>query len=1009
MKKFVFSSLKIQTGLFKFLLAWLFYYHCNAQTTSYNFRHLTTNDGLSNGVIKSITQDKYGYMWMATASGVCMYNGYAVKVFLHADKDSFSTPDNNPIYILCDKNKNIWVSFENGLYQYNYSNSHFILQQKSQGITINKMVEGKPGILYCLTRNGIKLFNTKDGSFTLPEISSGNLFQQYISDISVTKNGIVYLASDTGFIVYQPAFKKAYLQTITAINNESIYKLSIDDNNNIWMSYGKDRNMILQTDSSFKHCSIYNDFLYGSSKMTGSQVTGLFTDNSNRVWAATSRSGICRFDSSSKKFISYFNNPQQAFSLSSFHVSTIFQSNDGFIWAGTGGYGINYFNPDNNLFHSIVPDNYASFTLSDRWYRVSAEDSEGNLWMGSMNGLVKYNKKSGTYKQWQNKKDSKDQLYSNSIRSLLCDNHGYIWIGTSDGLNRYNPLTKHIDFFGDKDSLPLSFFWTLLQDHTGNIWIGCRDGLYTFKYSTNKFEHFENDALLSAYRNYNVTSLFEDSRKRIWIGCYNKGVIMIDTKNNNLTHWMKDSNNVSFINNNIHSFTEDKKGIIWIATNDGLASYNNNEFKKYQIDEGLKTLDVCALLTDRNNRIWIGSGNGLFLLDSARKQFTSFTTKDGLLSAEFNEQSAFKTKQGIFIYPTLQGFVAFNPEDYKENNPARSAFISSVNVFNKKFTTAVNPEELKKLNLASNENFFSLELVSPDYNSPQRTWFAYKLEPLDKDWVYTKDRLVNYTNVPGGKYIFHYKASANKTKWNVPEKTIAINIATVFYHTNLFWFFVSILFILLVYGLYKYRLQQSKKIYALQNKAQLLEKEKAVVQYENLKQQLNPHFLFNSLTSLRSLIRIDKQSAADFLDKISINYRYILKSSESELVSVKDELEFVQTYIELQQTRFGKGLCVSIEANDESIHKKIVPVTIQNLIDNAIKHNSMDADNPLVIKIFTENNYLIVSNNLQLKENVETSNGHGLNYLISLYKYLDKRRLLIDKTKTHFTVKIPLI
>ncbi len=1003
-------GLKGVTGWWKALLALFFCCHCCAQSTSYNFRHLTTNDGLSNGIIKSVAQDKYGYVWIATASGVCLYNGYTVKVFLHADKEALSTPDNAPFYIVCDSDKNIWVSFENGLYRYNYSSGGFILQPQTSGITITKMVAGGTGILYCITRNGLRLFHTADGRFNMPGSNDSSLLQRRTTDIFISKKGLVYLAADTGLIIYKPLLQSAWLQVIAPVANGPVGRLTADNKDNLWMSYGKDNNLVLQTDFSFRSYHVYNNFLYGRSNMTGSQITSLFADNRNRVWAATSRAGMWQYDSSKKSFINFLHDAQQPMSLSSSFITTIFQDKEGFIWMGTGGYGLNYFDPDHNFFHAIMPDNDLPYALSDHWYRAAAEDAGGNLWMGSMNGVLRYDKGAGTYTIWKNKGGDSDQLYSNSIRALLYDDHGYIWIGTAEGLNRYNPSTKHMDFFSDKDAMPRSFCWSLLQDHSGTIWIGCREGLYSFNYATHTFGHFINDPLLYPYNNYNVLCLFEDSRRRMWLGTFNKGIIMLDIKNNTVRHWMKDSSHPAFISNNIKSFTEDKGGTIWIATNDGLAAYTGGDtFIKYQQEQGLKTLNTCALQTDSHNRIWIGSGNGLFVLDSARRQFTSFTVKDGLPAAEFNEQTAFKTRSGNFIYPTLQGFITFNPEEYKEDHSGRSVYLSGVNVFNKKFLTPVNPEELQELRLAADQNFFSVELASPNYSSPQRTWFAYKLAPFDKDWIYTKDRLANYTNVPGGKYVFHYKATANKDNWNVAEKTLLIHVATVFYNTTVFRLLVLLLFVGLVYAVYRYRIQQREKIFALQSKAQLLEKEKTVVQYENLKQQLNPHFLFNSLTSLRSLIRIDRQTAADFLDKISANYRYILKSSESELVPLKDELIFAKTYIELQQTRFGKGLCVNIEADEEQLYKKIVPVTIQNLIDNAIKHNSLDAEEPLIIRLFTADNYLVVANNLQVKENVETSNSHGLRYLISLYKYLDKRPLLINKNETHFSVKIPLI
>jgi LytS/YehU family sensor histidine kinase len=112
-----------------------------------------------------------------------------------------------------------------------------------------------------------------------------------------------------------------------------------------------------------------------------------------------------------------------------------------------------------------------------------------------------------------------------------------------------------------------------------------------------------------------------------------------------------------------------------------------------------------------------------------------------------------------------------------------------------------------------------------------------------------------------------------------------------------------------LYIFYRFRLEKEREILRLQTKAHALEKEKTQVQYENLKQHLNPHFLFNSLTSLGSLIRINQKMAADFLDGMSKIYRYILQSKDSELVSLKDEIKFIQTFIALQKTRFSKKAC----------------------------------------------------------------------------------------------------
>ena len=179
--------------------------------------------------------------------------------------------------------------------------------------------------------------------------------------------------------------------------------------------------------------------------------------------------------------------------------------------------------------------------------------------------------------------------------------------------------------------------------------------------------------------------------------------------------------------------------------------------------------------------------------------------------------------------------------------------------------------------------------------------------------------------------------------------------------------------------------------------------------FDSLKQQLNPHFLFNSLTSLSALIDADQAMAGNFLGQMSDMYRYILKNGDAETVSLKDELLFVNTYYQLQKTRFGSGLLLNINVDDKLSLHQIAPVTLQNMIENAIKHNIIDHDDPLIIDIYSEGDYIVVKNNSQPKRNVETSNKKGLDQFKTLYKYLTKNPIIIEDTDVYFIIKIPLI
>lgn len=192
-------------------------------------------------------------------------------------------------------------------------------------------------------------------------------------------------------------------------------------------------------------------------------------------------------------------------------------------------------------------------------------------------------------------------------------------------------------------------------------------------------------------------------------------------------------------------------------------------------------------------------------------------------------------------------------------------------------------------------------------------------------------------------------------------------------------------------------------------RAEKLEKEKSQVQFDNLKNQLNPHFLFNALTSLNSLIFENQELASGFLQQLSKVFRYLLQHKDKNIVSLKTELEFISNYVNLLETRFRGALKINFEVSEEAKERSIVPVTLQILIENAIKHNILDKDKKLTVEIMAIGDYLIVSNNLQTKKNVETSNKQGLENLKSLYKFLTPRPVLIEPTDDRFYVKIPLI
>lgn len=188
-----------------------------------------------------------------------------------------------------------------------------------------------------------------------------------------------------------------------------------------------------------------------------------------------------------------------------------------------------------------------------------------------------------------------------------------------------------------------------------------------------------------------------------------------------------------------------------------------------------------------------------------------------------------------------------------------------------------------------------------------------------------------------------------------------------------------------------------------------IEKEKAQMQYHHLKNQVNPHFLFNALTSLDTLVKTNGELASQYISHLSRVYRYVLEHEAREVVSLQAELTFIHHYLSLQQIRFRDGLVIDMLISAEAKEKSIVMVTLQMLVDNAIKHNEIAIDRPLTIGIYDHDGLLCVTNNKQKKDLMASSTQQGLKQLTTLYAYLTDRPVRVLDTATSFTVEIPLL
>jgi len=220
---------------------------------------------------------------------------------------------------------------------------------------------------------------------------------------------------------------------------------------------------------------------------------------------------------------------------------------------------------------------------------------------------------------------------------------------------------------------------------------------------------------------------------------------------------------------------------------------------------------------------------------------------------------------------------------------------------------------------------------------------------------------------------------------------------------------IALLFVIIVGGVYE-AIYYFRKWKVIAVEAEALKKENLQTQLDSLKVQINPHFLFNSLGSLSSLIDEDPKKAQEFLGQMSAVYRYLLQANEKQLTTLQNEMAFITAYSNMLTTRFAEGLQLSVEIDKNCLEYMLPPLTVQILLENAVKHNAVAASKPLQVKIFTDDaQNLVVENNLQKKTSPVASNKTGLNNIISKYKLLNQAEIMIQETETDFRVTVPLI
>jgi len=943
-----------------------------AQFPSLRFQHLSVEQGLSTNVVRSITQDSSGFIWLGTTDGLNRFDGHNVEIFQQKLGQRNALPDNALFCLFTDSRGIVWIGSANGLARYDGHTDSFRTiplysrnsNSRPSANIINAIAEDSRG-LWIGTGNGLCFLDVKTNRFRrfVHDGRSNSISDDHIRDIKVAPDGTMWIATIHGLNSLDPATMRftSFFHDIadsSTLSTSMVQKIVIDKDGNLWTAAISEDKLYIDCFNTKTHrCERVIKYIPKQSISSGNyqisvlfpanpgnMVTSLYMDRSGRLWIGSSLSGLTLFFPDRHIFHDYNRDLTDADGLRSNNIISIYEDVSGMIWLGTLA-GAERFNPDESKFILYRSQLVNSASRDPKTVQAFAEDDSNRLWIGTSDGLFILDRNTGkfSYHHWHNNKA--ESVNDNSITAICRDRQGNMWIGTVHGLKLFDPAHNVLRSYyaeGSDTSLANNNISSIVCDKNGDLLIACRGGFSFYYTQTHRFVNYNNDAQDSLLNKRNNNIVFEDYRGIIWLGTQTKGLIEYDRKNGTLENFTKRGNDISApAATYVSSIAQDHEGIIWIATRSGLSRFNENTrtFTNFTDKNGLPDVRIKQLLVDDKDRIWMSSNRGISMLDESRAIFTNYDPSDGLQGWEFSEPSAFRTHDGYFCYGGQNGFNMFQPDSIKKNHFIPPLVLRRITIFDQPLKMDSSLSNLKSLRLSYKQNFFSFEFAALNYDHPEKNQYACQLIPFDKKIVRLgNNHSISYTNVPPGNYTLKVYASNNDGVWNKAGYDLKLTIVPPFWSTM--WFRTIVIAALLgaVFLFFKWRESRIKKEQLRQT---AINKQIAEIRMSALQAQMNPHFIFNSLNSIQHLISIhEKEDAINCLSKFSKLIRKMLENSRENTVTVSNELELLELYIQLEQLRFNHKFDYHLSV-DESIdagNTEIPPLIIQPYVENAILH-----------------------------------------------------------------------
>lgn len=770
---------------------------CHAQL---HFKVYNEIDGLPGEIIIGATEDKYGFIWFATADGMARFDGYEFNIFKDdpADSSSISSSYINNVY--CSPEGTLYAATEKGLNEYDYKNESFKLitaKNDTSGTLSNSRIR-------CLVEdNGILWIGTLDGLLRYDKANSYLNHFKLVPDtvdkwaneircINIDSLGYLWLGTfdglyrfnpkDNSFMRFEARRKEKYDPYNNLINciyfdKDSPSRIYVGSSNGL---------VVLDMDTPGNIITSVRE----KDGLSDDDVQGISRYDSEHLVIATA-AGLSIYNTSTGEVSVHYASRTDKTSIPDNFLRSVFRDSRDLIWlCSDRGVAMLDTHQRNIDFHALPYDIAGAGTKVN-----DILDDDGIIWLSTNDGVLKLSE-NGNRDNYIKKYGLEHGLSHPIVKCIYKDSRGIIWVGTNDGLDYYDKTTdrfKKLEF--PEDDMILKYIYDIKEDSSGRIITNISSGLCFISplLSGTQGELSATYDTLSVsgltgtgYCDINYISV--DQFGYVWFSSTNYGLFRYDPDSGNVCNYMTDPDDSNSIpSNKIPTIYPAPSGKVWFGTDRGICAYDYSTNSFTRFSEHDITGTVKSIYVDKEDRLWILYRNKLVMVN--RENFQDkmiWDIYDDLKIMGVTYNSISEDNEGNIYFGCYDGFLKINPDEIVDTQAAQPLYITSFSLFHKKIMPDADNRKLMpesiiltdRLQLKHNENSFSFSFSLMNYSSAKNNTYKYILDGYDKEWTWLNggQNTASYSKIPPGRYTFRVQACNPYKEWSEKEAAVAIRI-----------------------------------------------------------------------------------------------------------------------------------------------------------------------------------------------------------------------------------------